>query len=996
MKTMCKRLLFMLIMFPVCLLAQGKLTGIVTDSKLGQSLPGVNVTVQGKAGGTSTDFAGTYTLTNLKEGDVIIFSFLGFKNYSLIYAGQKTVDVVLSEESSKLEEVVVVGYGSVKKKDATGSVDLISSKDFNKGAIVSVDQLLTGKSAGVRITTNGGEPDSAPNIRIRGGSSISAQNSPLIVIDGVPLDLVNAAGNQNPLSLVNPNDIDSFSILKDASATAIYGSRASNGVIIITTKKGKLGKPEYNFSSNVAIGSVQKQIDVKDAAEFTSFVKDKFPQYVNLLGVDNTASPLAGDRILFDTKWVDLIYRESVTADNNFSVRASLFKKIPFRASVGYTKNQGLVRTNDFERITTSLKLTPMLLKDHLKIDINAKGSFSNKNAIDADAAFGSALGYDPTKPAFNPDGSFYQQFLGNNLEGGTNPLAILEQRRRPEKIRKFLGNAEFDYKMPFFPQLRAVVNLGLEASVSNIEEIFSGNAFQTYQPVTRQYNPGLNYKENQTITNKTMDAYLVYTKELSGLLKKFDLQGGYSYQNFVTDGNKNTFRYNITSGLREEILNDPTNRYYNPLNLQSFFGRSNIDLAGRYLFTFSLRADASSLFKKEKRWGYFPSVAFAWKISDEALFKDSKFISNLKLRIGAGKTGQQDVTNTRGGYFPSQPLFVAGSTTAQYLPGVNTYAALAFDPTITWEKTTTYNVGLDFDLFKNDVISGSVDLYNRKTTDLLAVVPIAPGQGLTNEFVKNVGDTESKGLETNMTVKVASTQNFNLELNGNLAFNYTEVADLGDITTTAATESTIPNGTGNRFARHTVGFQPYSAYVFEQIYTAEGKPVEGAFVDRNKDGAITDSDRYYKAVRPNWTFGFGLTANYKNLDFSTSFRGQQGGLVYNSKDLIAGNVSRAAPGVVTTLNNVLSGELLFNNNTGNSLSDYFLQDASFIRCENVVLGYKFAKAVKNGSLRVYIAANNLFLITKYTGQDPENFNGIDNNFYPRPRVYSFGLNLNF
>jgi TonB-dependent starch-binding outer membrane protein SusC len=1003
MKTIYKKLFYLFLLLPLSMLAQNTVNGTVTDMLTGQPLPGVNI--KGASSSSSTGFDGTYQLSNVSKGDKITFTYMSYKDKEVVYTGQKPFNVSLAEDVNALKEVVVqLGYGSVKKKDATGSVSVLTAKDFNKGSLVSVDQLLTGKSAGVRITNNGGEPDSAPNIRIRGGSSISGQNSPLIVIDGVPLDLVNAAGNQNPLSLVNPNDIDSFSILKDASATAIYGSRASNGVIIITTKKGKSGKPEYNFSTNVAIGSIQKQIGVKDAAEFTSFIQNKFPQYVNLLGVDdsknsltdNPATPQVEGRILSNTNWVDLIYRQSITVDNNFSARGSLFNKVPFRASVGHTNNQGLVRTNEFERVTTSLKLTPTLLQDHLKIDINAKGSFSNKNAIDAGGVFGSALNYDPTKPAFNKDGSFYQEFSGANLVGGTNPLAILEQRRRPEKIRKFLGNAEFDYKLHFFPQLRAVVNLGLEASTSSIEETYIGNAFQTYQPITKAYNAGLNYKEDQTITNKTMDAYLVYTKEMTGFLKKVDLQGGYTYQNFVNDGTKKTFRYNAITGLREEILNDPTNHYYNPLNLQSFFGRSNIDLAGKYLFTISFRADASSLFLKDKRWGYFPAAAFAWKISDEALFKDSKFISSLKLRLGVGKTGQQDVTGAVG-YFPTQPLFSAGSTTAQYLPGFNTYAALPFDPNITWEKTTTYNAGIDFDLFKNRIISGSVDVYTRKTTDLLAVVPIAPGQGLTNEFVKNVGDTESKGLETNLTIKVASTNNFNLDLNGNMAYNYTKVTNLGDVTNVSATESTIPNGTGTRIAKHAVGFQPYSAYVFEQIYNADGKPIEGAFVDRNKDGVINDSDRYYKAIRPNWTFGFGLSANYKNIDFSTSFRGQQGGLVYNTKELIAGNVNHAAPGIVNSLNNVLSGDLVFNNNIGNQpLSDYFFQDATFIRCENVVLGYKFTKAVKNGSIRVYVSANNLFLITKYKGQDPENFNGIDNNFYPRPRVYSFGLNLNF
>jgi TonB-dependent starch-binding outer membrane protein SusC len=1017
MKTMCKRLLFILIILPISLLAQSKLKGKVTDRKLGDPLPGVNVTVKGRTTGTSTDFAGEYTITNLKNGDEIVFSFLGFKNYTITYTGQATADVALAEESEKLEEVVVVGYGSVKKKDATGSVSLISTKDFNKGSIVSVDQLLTGKSAGVRITTPGGAPDSAPNIRIRGGSSLTAENNPLIVIDGVPIDTHNAAGNGNPLALINPNDIESFSILKDASAAAIYGSRASNGVIIITTKKGTSGKPEYNFSSNVAIGKLQKRVSVRSSQEFVDLIRaTNNPTYINSLGIDDPNDPNNGyhdnpntneieGRIISNTDWQEAIYREAITVDNNFSARVNLFKKLPLRASLGHTNNQGLVKTNDFERFTGSLKLTPTLLDNHLKIDINAKGLMSKKNAIDADGAFGSALNFDPTKPIYgtspnNLGSGFYQDFLGGpkfTLNGSTNPLAILMQRSRPEKIQKFLGNIEFNYKMHFLPDLRAVLNLGLESSKSNIEEVFEEKALQSYRTTTTKsvFNPGVNFTENQTITNKLLDAYLLYSKDLKGFIKKFDLQGGYSYQNFLTQGTKRNFNYDDNTGLRKEIIKGD-DKYYSPLVLESFFGRGNIDFAGKYLFTVSLRADASSLFAKENRWGYFPAAAFAWKISDEGLFKDSKVISSLKLRLGWGKTGQQDITS-KAGYFPYTPLFTVGGENSQYLPAYNSYTALGYNPNLKWEKSTTYNAGLDYELFKNKVITGSFDIYKRYTTDLLAKVPLPPGQGLTNTFTKNVGSTENRGFETNVVLKLVDNKNFNLELNGNLAFNYVKITDLGDIKSFQDDDSSIPNGTGFKIADNTVGFQPYSAFVFEQIYGANGNPIEGAYVDRNKDGAITDADKYYKPFRPNWTFGFGFSANYKNFDLSSSFRGQKGGLVYDTRTLVQGYNDHAIPTNSTAFNNVLSGDLLFNSNNGNvPVSDFFLKDASFIRCESITLGYKFTNVVKNGSLRFYMAANNLFILTKYKGQDPENFNGIDNNFYPRPKVYSFGVNFNF
>ncbi|WP_264544363.1 MULTISPECIES: SusC/RagA family TonB-linked outer membrane protein [Flavobacterium] len=1011
MKTLYNKFLLLLLMLPATLLAQSKLSGIVTDKKLGEPLPGVNVLVKGTTNGVSTGFDGGFILTNLKQGDIITFSFLGFTEQTITFTGQNNITIGLQEESSKLDEVVVIGYGSVKKKDATGSVDLITTKDFNKGPVVSVDQLLTGKAPGVRITTAGGAPDSAPNIRIRGGSSLSAQNNPLIVIDGVPIDLVNAAGNGNPLSLINPNDIDTFSILKDASATAIYGSRASNGVIIITTKKGTTGKPEFNFSSSIAIGNARDRIKMMGGPEFTEFVRTHFPNQTHNLGVDdpstspvndpnedNPLTPQIEGRILSDTNWQDAIYQNSVTSDNNFSARANLLKKIPFRASVGYTNAEGLVKTNEFERVTTSLKLTPTLFDNHLKIDINAKGSWSEKNAIDEGGVFGGAINMDPTKPL-----DYFNVGVNNgNLgkQGSDNPLSILYQRERPEQIKKLLGNIEFDYKLHFFPEIRAVVNLGLEASRSKIREVYSENAIQSLRILpsgTLVYNPGENYRENQHITNKTLDSYLVYTKELNGFLKKFDVQGGYSYQSFKNDGNKVLYQYNNTTGLREVVFNpqNPTNRYYQPLVLESFFGRANVDLANKYLFTFSYRADGSSLFKKEKRWGHFPAAAFAWKVSEESFLKENKIVNNLKLRLGWGKTGQQDITGAVG-YFPSTPLFNPAGSSSQYLPGFNSYSALPFDPNITWEKTTTYNAGLDFGLF-SDIVSGSLDVYKRKTTDLLVKVPTLPGQGLSNEFVSNIGSTEGEGAEASLNIKPIKTDNFSWDVNGNLAFTHTEVTDLKGRSSVSAPDSGLPIGTGVSLAYHPLGNQPFSAWVFEQVYDSNGLPIEGTFVDRNNDNQITAEDRIYKAMRPNWTFGFGTTFTYKNIDLSASFRGQVGGLTYNARAMQSGNANQVVPVNSNALTNILSGPILFqDNNDPRYFSDYFLEDASFLRCENITLGYRVNNAIKNGSLRLYVAANNLFLVTKYSGQDPENFNAIDNNFYPRPQVFSFGVNANF
>ncbi|HEX8575717.1 MAG TPA: SusC/RagA family TonB-linked outer membrane protein [Flavobacterium sp.] len=1027
MKTIYKKLFFLLLLLPFSVMAQQALSGQVFDKTTGQPLPGVNVVVKGTTNGASTDFDGKFRLTNVTKGATILFSFVGYNEGSVVYDAQSNINISLEESASQLNEVIVqVGYGSVKKKDATGAVTNVTSKEFNRGAIISADQLLTGKAAGVRITNNGGQPDAAPNIRIRGGASLNANNSPLIVIDGIPVDNTTPAGVNNPLALINPNDIESFTILKDASASAIYGSRASNGVIIITTKKGTSGAPQFNYSANVTAGKVTKKVNLMNSDKFVRFIQEYHPGFTNFLGIDdpnststdNLATPEIEGRIISNTDWQDEIYRTSISTDHNFSARANLYGEIPFRASVGYTRNEGVVKTNDYERYSYSFKMTPTIFDDNLKIDLNAKGIITDKNAIDESGVLGGVIGMDPTKPVYdnspsNRFGGYYQNTTvdGNRLilDGQSNPLALLEQRQRPERAIRFLGNIEFDYKMHFLPELRAVVNLGLDASRAKIRETFSDNSIATYRfnqggdiNTNFVFNPGVNYLENQSMTNTTLDSYLVYTKQLNGFLSRFEVQGGYSYQNFKNDGNKRIYQYNLDTGLRELTPNvqNPNNRYYNELNLQSFFGRTNIDFANKYLVTLSLRADGSSLFSEDNRWGYFPSAAIAWKLKEESFLTNVDFVNDFKVRLGWGKTGQQDITGSVG-FYPSTPLFTVGNNSSQYLDGSSLYSAIAFNPDLTWEKTTSYNLGVDFDFFKNNFLSGSFDIYKRETTDLLARVPLPPGQGLSDSFIKNVGNTSSKGFELNLNVKPVQTENINLEFNGNIAYNYVEVSSLQDVTT-IPTSSGLPTGTNVNLGRHTVGFQPNSAWVFQQLYDQQGNPIVGSYVDRNADGQISNDDRYYKALAPNWTFGFGFNFNYKNWDLSSSFRGQIGGQVYNARRLTSGWTRKAIPINNNSLSNVLdfySGEAdpTFQNVNGNiPFSDYFLEDATFLRCENIVAGYKFNKFYKSSSLRVYGAVQNPFILTKYSGQDPENFSSIDNNFYPRPTMYTFGLSLDF
>ncbi|PSG90652.1 SusC/RagA family TonB-linked outer membrane protein [Aurantibacter aestuarii] len=1035
MKVFIQKLYLILCLVPTIFMAQSIVTGNVSEKASGLPLPGVNIIIKNSSTGTSADFDGNYSL-QVNPGDVIVFSYVGFVTQEIPYTNQKTINVALAEDSAQLDEVVIIGYGSVKKEDLTGSVDLVTSKDFNKGNIVSTDQLLQGKAAGVRITNDGGSPDSNPNIRIRGSASLNASNSPLIVIDGVPLGNQNPAGNSNPLSLVNPNDVESFTILKDASATAIYGARASNGVIIITTKRGTSGAPKYNFSTDTTVNTGGNDLDIMDSATYVQFINQYFPTKAELLGVPvgsvQTSEEIAqiistpsGERAIYDTDWRENILRTAITSNTNFGVNAFLFDKLPTRMSVGYTNAKGIVIEDDYERFTGSLNMSPKFLDNNLKVNLNSKVVYAEKNAIDAGGILGNAIGFNPTQPIYNnaPDnrfGGYFQNTIveGNNLitDGQINPLSLAEQRERPETVKRFLGNIELDYTLPFFPDLKIVTNIGLDASKSRIEERYSDNAVQTYRfdqnnsdiDTNFVFNPGTNYREFQTITNTTFDLYTQYRKEFeTGFLNNFDVQIGYSYQNFKNDGNRQIFNYNVDTGIREETINpdNPNNRYFNEYNLQSFFARSNVNLNNKYLLTFSLRADASSLFVSDDIWdsdvwGFFPAAALAWKVNEEPFLKNSSTVNDLKLRLGIGQTGQNDITGAVG-FYPSTPFFQAGNANSQYFPNSSLYAALPFNPDLTWEKTTTYNAGLDFSFFKNGFINGAFDIYQRETTDLLAKAPVPAGQGLTNEFIDNIGSSESKGFELNLNLRPVVTEHVELSFNGNIGYNKTEITDLEGADLLEAGGNV--RGTGTTLLYHKVGLQAGSAWVLKQVYDVAGNPIPGAFADLNGDNVIDNDDRYFEQIAPNWTYGFGMNFTYKTWDLSSSFRGQVGGHVYNQTKLNYGFTESAIPQNASSLTNVLNfytgaANPAFTDYSNQNVvySDFFLEDATFLRCDNITLGKRFDNMIKNGSVRFYAAVSNAFIITDYTGQDPENFGGIDGAFYPRPRSFTFGLNLDF
>ncbi|TKD62501.1 SusC/RagA family TonB-linked outer membrane protein [Flavobacterium sp. ASW18X] len=986
-------LFLVLLAVPCIALAQMNVSGTVTDD-MGTPLPGATIILKGTTNGVTTDFDGNYTI-QANEGDVLVFSYIGLKNKEVTVATE-VINVSLESDVALLDEVVIIGYGTTTKKDATGAVQLLTSEDLNKGAITTADQMITGKSAGVRVVNNGGDPDAGINIRIRGGSSLNANNSPLIVIDGVPLSNQNPAGQANPLTLINPNDIESFSVLKDASSTAIYGSRASNGVIIITTKSGTKGAPQFNFSSNVQVGTLSNQIDIFDSAEYVDFIQNTYPDSAGLLGLNGT---------IYDTNWQEEIYRTSYTVNNNLTARANLFNKIPIRASFGHSEIAGILKESQLDRYTASLNIAPEFFDQHLKVTINAKGIATEKDQPDG-GAIGSALAANPTLPIYDPQGGifggYFQLTDDQGIVGPANPLALLKQRERNEDADRFIGSAEFRYKIHGFEELTAVVNAGIDYSESTINEYFLPSAVGAYTvfdglEIFNNFSPS--YRENQIKRDHLLDAYLSYAKDFEGALNRLDVQAGYAYQNFVVDGAP--FSTVTNNGFRERVNE---NRYYTELNLQSFFARANLTLYENFLLTASIRADASSLFNENDRWGYFPAAALAWKLDEEKFFEETDWIDQLKLRLGWGLTGQQDVTNIVG-YYPSTASYGIGNETVQYnfngqsIPG---YRANPYNPNLTWESTSTYNLGIDFNLFSN-VLSGNIDGYIRNTTNLLANVPQSEG-ALSNEFVENVGETESKGFETALQFRPIQTDDFTLEFNANAGFNETYITTLGNITQ-YGNGGGIGRGTGVNIGQTAVGERNRTFWLYEQVYDADGKAIEDAFVDQNGDGIISDADRRFIPFEPKWTYGFGTFIQYKNLDFTANLRGQIGGNVYNANLLNRGFAQAAIPqtdsGFINNTLDLYDG-VQYNGfpeipSDTQALSDFYLSDASFLRLDNITIGYNLKPFEdKKLSLRFYGSANNVFVITDYDGLDPENFNGIESSPYARPRTYTLGVNVDF
>jgi TonB-linked SusC/RagA family outer membrane protein len=1000
MKTMLKKLLFFMLILPLSVLAQNTFSGKVIDASSNQVMPGVSVTIEGTTTGTFSDSEGVFTLRNIKSGNAVSFSFLGYKTETIIYENQQNVTISLQQEGQGIEEVVVIGYGKVKKKDATGAVTQISSKDFNKGATPTVENLLNGRVAGLQINTGGG-PASGSAIRIRGGASINASNDPLIVVDGLPISNDTPAGSRNFLATLDPNTIESISVLKDASATAIYGSRASNGVIIITTKKGgKTLKVDYNFQ--YGSGKHYRKIDVLSSDEFVNAIRQYQPTRLNELGVDDPSTSVSDDpltpnviegRIIYNTDWQEELFKRTDYVNNNLNVSGSLFDAIPARLSLGNTYQEGLILTDKFNRTSAGLNLSPSLLKDHLKLTLNA--NFSNEKNNFAKTPIGGALRFDPTKPIYNLGsqwGGYYEHTAGgslngNLLNGGRNPIAEVLQSTNNGKVNRLLGNFQIDYKMHFLPELRAVVNLGYDSSKGEGVSTVAKNAAVSDGNGGRALSDKFGEKSeyNSTFTNKLLDAYLVYNKTFS----KLDFEGtaGYSYQKFEAERFSSGNIFNPNSVADVDTATDKV--------LIGFFARTNFTYNDKYLLTLTYRRDGTSVFIKENQFGNFPAASFAWKLNNE-FFKDSKTISDLKLRLGWGISGQQDLG--RNDYFQQQ--YISSQTNGSQYTFGNTPIVIGlpkdYNTKLKWEETTTYNVGLDYGFFNNR-ISGSIEGYYKISDDLLFNAPFPDGSNFANNGPQNIGSLDIKGVELNLNADIVKKQDFTWNVNFNASKFERRIKELKTVNNTPT--GGIGGGTGGNIQVFSEGWTPNSFYVYKQLYNTDGTPIQGAYSDLNGDNIINEKDKYiYKNTDPDVLMGFQSTMNYKNIDFSFNLRASIGNRMYNNV-----NSANAYTGFLVdndVLANIPSSTFDTNfTNSGNNVifSDHYIENASFLKMDNVTLGYTFPKWLEGkASVRLSAGIQNAFVITKYSGLDPEVFNGIDNTIYPRQRQILFGANIKF
>lgn len=976
------RILFssLLLVIPLLLQAQMNVSGIVTEKSSGDPLPGVNIIIAGTQTGTSTDFDGKYQLTNVPKKAILIFSFMGYKTVK-IPATSTIINVQMVEDSQNLKEVIIVGYGASKKEDLTGSVNKITTKDFNKGPVTSAQSLLTGKVSGVTVVAPSGAPGEGAQINIRGLSSLSLTNDPLYVVDGVPIG-GGISGSRDNLNFINPNDIASIVILKDASATAIYGSRAANGVVLITTKKGKKKDFAFQYDVRQSFSTPYKYVNMLNSYQFEQLVHDTGDQAtIDQLGIVDPNDPT--NRKIYRTDWQKEIYQSAIANEHNFSATGDVFH-IPLRLSIGHIDQDGILKTDNFQRTTAALNLNPSLLDDHLKISISARGMYTENHFANR-GAIGSANLFDPTKPVKDDTSPFagYYAWIDTNTNlqynlSPTNPVALIDLTNDFSFVKRVVGNAKFDYKLHFFPDITASVNVGIDKAVSNGHSISSPD-----MPTSDASWQGVHNTYSGDNTNKLFDAYLTYNKEINKHGIKIML--GHSYQSF-----------DYSNDFYDDYKKQHNMEDYNQVDLSrkvlfSYFGRVNYKFNDKYLLTATLRADATSVIRKELRWGYFPSMALAWNVHKEDFMKNAGF-DELKLRVGYGEVGNVN------GLAPYKYLtrYQISTSTAAYQFGSDYYNTYRPEPTnknISWEVGRTTNIGVDFSILKRR-LSGSINFYNKETKNLIIYALVDPFTNFGNRVESNVGDMTNKGVELELSGLPVKTDKLKWRINYNFTYNNNKVAYMPFDQEVGG----IEGGVGNTVQTHTQGQTPYSFYVYQQVYDTEGKPIEGVYVDRNKDGIINNKDKYYMGSPfADVLMGLSSTLTYKNFDMSISTRASFGNYIYNnvasSKSIPANLTSRP---FLTNIHSDYYNTNFQNFTETNLLSDYYVQDASFFKIDNVSLGYRFPKFYKNMNVHFYANLQNVATLTKYKGLDPEIGGGIDNNFYPRPRTFSFGFNLDF
>lgn len=983
----CFSLFLFCLFFTAPTMAQSEMTikGTVTDEN-GEGLPGANIQLKEALGvGTITDINGHYSLviSEVHKESTLIFSYIGYLTEEIQIGGRSVIDLQLLPNLQTLSEVVVIGYGSQQKSDVTGSLTHVTTDDFNKGAINSAQELIAGKAAGVTITSNSGAPGNASTIRIRGGASLNASNDPLIVIDGVPLDNTPLGGSPNILSTLNPNDIQSFTILKDASATAIFGSRASNGVIMVTTKRGG-SKFTVNYNVTTSLYTTPQKVDVYSGDEFRDLINEVYadrPSVTELLGDANT-------------DWQSEIYQNAFGQDHNLSVSGTL-ANMPYRISLGYNNTDGVLKTYNFERTTVGINLDPSFLNDHLKLKINLKGMDNNNNFAEQ-GAIANAVFYDPTKPVYNGNTRWwgYTTWTTGGINGDAinlatpNPVAQLELTDNTSNVKRSIGNAEIDYRFHFLPELRANLNLGYDYAKSEGHNNAAANTQWVYIPTVDggRINP---YEVESK--NELLDFYLNYNKSLTSLDSKIDVTGGYSWSHFYRSHADSLMDQNMQGG----VPNHFSTEYY----LVAFFGRMNYTFKDKYRLTFTLRQDGTSRFSSENRWGLFPATAFSWDIDKEGFMQGNDFLSHLKLRVGYGITGQQDLIG--GNNYPYLSTYTLSNETARYRFGDNYYYTLrpdGYDSNLKWEETATSNIGLDYGFF-NGRLSGSLDYYYRETSDLLSYVDVAAGTNFFPRILTNVGSMVNQGIELNLDADLLVRQDLNWSIGYNVSYNENEITrlNLNNDPNYTVQVGNIAGTTSGTIQALRVN-NPVNAFlVYQQIYDKNDQPLEGVYVDRNNDGLINTSDLYtYKQPAPLVMMGITSQLNYKKWDLSFTGRANFGNYVYNNVAAVS-NYNEME--FLSTLRNgsKLAEEAKFRTGLNTNLSDFYIENASFFRMDNINLGYSFDKLFQHKlDLRLSAGIQNAFVITNYKGLDPEISGGIDNNFFPRSRVFLLGLNCQF